>query len=298
MRNRKGSKKSRRFLGFWTKGSQLFRGITDHLYKVKIMTLQSVVDRVTDTNITKASRRMRSTSAEQSIDDRTMAALLALVSAQTPSEARLAKRVARELLGEQSQRFNSLLEALLLRANEIYNLKRLAGLDDLTSIANRRTFNNSLQRAIARCERSGQFLALIMIDLDDLKSINDRFGHIAGDEALCKTAEACQEAVRTGDLVARLGGDEFAILLPDTNRRNAEVVVRRLRECVECRSVCGEFLRISVGLAANDKSSISGETLLDLADRELYDDKNRRRSHRQLKVISGARRVRDGTGPF
>lgn len=232
---------------------------------------------------------MRSTPAEQSIDDRTMAALLALVGAQTPSEARLAKQIAREQLGEQYERFASLLEALLLRTNEIYNLKRLAGLDDLTSIANRRTFNDSLQRAIARCERSGQSLALIMIDLDDLKSINDRFGHRAGDEALCQTAEACQEAVRTGDLVARLGGDEFAILLPDTNRRNAEVVARRLRECVECRSVYGEFLRISVGLAANDDRTEASEALLDLADRELYSDKSGRRSHDRLKAISGTR---------
>jgi diguanylate cyclase (GGDEF)-like protein len=232
---------------------------------------------------------MRSMSAEQPIDDRTIAALLALVSAQTPREARLAKKVARELLGEQTQRFDPLLEALLMRANEIHNLKRLAGLDDLTSIANRRTFNDSLQRAVARCERSGQPLALIMIDLDDLKSINDRFGHSAGDEALCKTAEACQEAVRTGDLVARLGGDEFAIVLPDTNRRHAELVAQRIRECVECRSVCGEFLRISVGLAANDDRSTTGETLLDLADRDLYGDKTGRRSRRPLKVVSGSR---------
>ncbi|MBN1656238.1 MAG: GGDEF domain-containing protein [Deltaproteobacteria bacterium] len=241
------------------------------------MPLQNMVDRVDSVSEARIPGELPSISSEQRLSAKTIAALLALVSAKTPSEALDAKKIARRLLGSRTRDFDPLLDALFLRANEVHNLKRLAGLDDLTSIANRRTFNASLQRAIARSERSGQPLALIIVDLDDLKSINDNYGHSCGDEALCKTAEACREAVRTGDLVARLGGDEFAILLPDTNRRNAELVAKRIREFVERRKVCGASLRISYGLAALGEDESSGETLFDKADRELYDDKNRRR---------------------
>jgi diguanylate cyclase (GGDEF)-like protein len=248
------------------------------------MTLQNVINLSESTNRTKGTTNLSTVLANQHIDGKTLEALLTLVSAQTTSEAADAKEHARELLGSRTRYFDPLLDALFLRVKEVLDLKRLAGLDELTSIANRRTFNAALQRSVARCERSGRMLALIMIDLDDLKSINDRFGHGAGDEALRNIAEACQETVRTSDLVARLGGDEFAILLPDINLRDAEIVADRVRQNVERRSVCGESLRISLGVAALDEHTRTGEQLIEMADSELYDNKNCRRSQAEVKV--------------
>jgi diguanylate cyclase (GGDEF)-like protein len=107
--------------------------------------------------------------------------------------------------------------------------RQLARSDGLTGIANRRAFDEQLQHALALSARMGQPLTLAYIDVDDLKRLNDRDGHDAGDRALTVVARTLGEAMRRTDTAARLGGDEFALLLPNTGRAGAESVIGKAR---------------------------------------------------------------------
>ncbi|RZO52303.1 MAG: GGDEF domain-containing protein [Sandaracinaceae bacterium] len=202
-------------------------------------------------------------------------ALTALACAEDPTVAREALKAARRALGEEAARYEPLMELLCRRATELARLRRLAGSDELTGLANRRAFKLALDRERARLERGGIGPAVVLIDLDDMKSINDDLGHAAGDEALQHVAEALQEAVRGSDLVARLGGDELALLLPETCAQGARAVAERARRFVEARSVRGRPLRTSVGWAV--ASPDEPDALLQTADARLYADKRRRR---------------------
>src|SRR4026208_238214 len=105
--------------------------------------------------------------------------------------------------------------------------RRLADLDGLTGLHNRRYFHEQLAREVARAQRYGRALALVVFDLDDFKSINARIGHLAGDAVLAETAERARGVVRSADIACRVGGDEFAVLLPEASGREAGGVCRR-----------------------------------------------------------------------
>ena len=106
-------------------------------------------------------------------------------------------------------------------------------LDPLTGIANRRGFERALGIELERSLRRGHPFALVVVDLDDFKLVNDRHGHGVGDEALVMLAERLQESVRSADTVARLGGEEFALLLPETPLSGALAVAERARIAFE-----------------------------------------------------------------
>jgi diguanylate cyclase (GGDEF)-like protein len=108
--------------------------------------------------------------------------------------------------------------------------RELAHRDQLTGLHNRRFFDTALQEAIARDARTGRPLALLVLDLDGLKAINDDGGHLAGDGALRAAAAALTGSVRSGDLPCRLGGDEFAVILPGADREAALLVAARAQE--------------------------------------------------------------------
>ena len=114
-------------------------------------------------------------------------------------------------------------------ANLYAEMERLATHDGLTGLANRGMFEEQLQADIARSDRSGEPLALLLMDLDGLKTINDGWGHAAGDAALRTVARALRSTVRSGDLACRIGGDEFAVILPGARRRDAFGVAARTR---------------------------------------------------------------------
>jgi diguanylate cyclase (GGDEF)-like protein len=108
-------------------------------------------------------------------------------------------------------------------------LQQLAITDGLTKLHNHRFFHDQLSREIRRCERNGSSLALILLDIDDFKALNDRFGHASGDAVLEQTALLLARSTRDQDLVARYGGEEFAILAPDTDRNGAILLAEKVR---------------------------------------------------------------------
>jgi diguanylate cyclase (GGDEF)-like protein len=111
-------------------------------------------------------------------------------------------------------------------------LRDLARLDPLTGLLNRRALDDRLGYEVARHKRHGRSFALVMLDLDGFKAINERFGHGGGDELLRDVGRALRRAVREQDTVARLGGDVFCVLAPETSDEEAEHLVARLREAV------------------------------------------------------------------
>jgi diguanylate cyclase (GGDEF)-like protein len=155
-------------------------------------------------------------------------------------------------------------------------VKRQAVTDELTGLANRRSFRESLDTELQRAERFGSGLALIVADLDDFKEVNDRFGHQAGDEVLSSFAEVLQGRIRGIDLAARLGGEEFAILLPETDAAGAEALAENLRLAVAnlVVPIGAEHVQVtaSFGVAAFPESN-SADELMTAADLALYSAK-------------------------
>jgi diguanylate cyclase (GGDEF)-like protein len=164
-------------------------------------------------------------------------------------------------------------------------VKRQAVTDELTGLANRRSFRESLDTELLRAERFGNGLALIVADLDDFKDVNDRFGHQAGDEVLRAFAEVLSGRIRGIDQAARLGGEEFAILLPETDAAGAEALAENLRVAVaELAVPVGEHevhITSSFGVAAFPESHNADE-LMTAADLALYSAKR----HGKDRVVS------------
>ena len=152
--------------------------------------------------------------------------------------------------------------------------ERRALTDPLTAVGNRRAFDEALARQIGASERSGRKLSLAMFDIDRFKSINDRFGHEAGDAALTGASTSMAEVLRGSDVCFRWGGDEFAVLLPDTGRRLALQVARRVAESVRQaeRSPDGQALSISYGVATRGAGE-AGYELVRRADAALFEAK-------------------------
>jgi diguanylate cyclase (GGDEF)-like protein len=134
-----------------------------------------------------------------------------------------------------------------VRARE--HFEQLAGTDDLTGLANRRRFREELERELSRATRAGADVALLILDIDDFKLINDCYGHLVGDETLVETARELARRVRQSDLVARVGGDEFAVLLPDTTLEEAWQLAERISLPLRIGS---RTVRLTIGSAATD----------------------------------------------
>lgn len=208
-------------------------------------------------------------------------ALERVAEAADPNQAHEAIESARAILGPDAAAYEALFERLRERAAEVHKLHHLAGTDPLTGVANRRTFEQALAREFARHQRTRQGLAILLLDLDDLKPINDTHGHAAGDEAICAVARCCEDMLRKTDLVARLGGDEFAVLLPGAGEKVALAVANRIRDAVEQVEIRGVPLRISIGTSVVRPGPDGDDDLMGRADAALYAEKTARKSHRQ-----------------
>ena len=154
--------------------------------------------------------------------------------------------------------------------------RRLADLDALTGLHNRRYFHETLAREIARAHRYGRQLALVVLDLDDFKEVNDRIGHLAGDAALAEAAERVREVVRSADTPCRIGGDEFAVIVPESGIEHVQQLVLRIQQSVSSHPV-GQAgrLRISAGVAELQPQDDS-VALFERADEDLYSAKERK----------------------
>jgi len=155
----------------------------------------------------------------------------------------------------------------------------LAMFDDLTGTANRRQFLARLDEECARSNRSGEAFALLMIDLDEFKEVNDNHGHAAGDECLRLFTRVAGNRLRTGDLLARMGGDEFCVVLPSTTLREGAMVARHILEACHGEAVqnngASVALSASIGVAQwRPEIGLHAERLLAAADRALYTAKN------------------------
>tara|TARA_A100001391_G_scaffold65878_2_gene41462 strand:- start:5019 stop:6884 length:1866 start_codon:yes stop_codon:yes gene_type:complete len=169
-----------------------------------------------------------------------------------------------------------LAERALLEANA--DLSRQASTDPLTGLANRRVFDEVLERDMARCGRAGTPLSLVLLDVDRFKHFNDVYGHQAGDRCLILVANAIKTSLlRPSDLAARYGGEEFAIILPDTDLTGARAVAERIRNAIAEASADdpGGAVTASLGVAEYDlsKGPTTPEGLVRRADGALYSAK-------------------------
>lgn len=170
-----------------------------------------------------------------------------------------------------------------------------AQVDELTGLLNRWALTRIAMREIARCGRTKGRIAVVMLDLDGLKRVNDSLGHACGDAVLQAVGKALQETVRGQDAVARMGGDEFCILLPDTDLAEAGMAAERMRSQVDSLAVRyrGETVRVraSLGVASSEGCQLPWQGLLDQSDAALYQAKRAGRNR-----VVAAERTEEATG--
>jgi diguanylate cyclase (GGDEF)-like protein len=165
---------------------------------------------------------------------------------------------------------------LALEVVSLYdNMKIMAVTDGLTGIFNHREFYQSLRRELERARRYRHTLSLLMIDVDDFKWFNDRFGHPAGDFALREIAKLLQKCARTTDILARYGGEEFAVILPESTPGGALMVAERIKSEVAGHNFIQNatnpvHLTVSIGIYSSDSGDVSEDQMVSLADEASY----------------------------
>jgi diguanylate cyclase (GGDEF)-like protein len=161
-------------------------------------------------------------------------------------------------------------------------IENLAQTDALTGLLNLRMFNEVWQREHTAAERDRGVYAMLMIDMDKLKDINDTYGHDAGNSAIVLVAQCLQRSIRATDFAARFGSDEFAVLLPGATPEIAEAVVKRVRHNVfkTTLDLRSRMIRcsVSIGVVNYPKDSRDMRELLSIGDRKMYRDKELRRA--------------------
>ena len=187
---------------------------------------------------------------------------------------RTVETIANNLLGDDD------LAGVILTTRDITDRRELetrlahqAFHDELTGLANRALFNDRVKHALAVAEREYGSVAVLFLDLDDFKEVNDSLGHQAGDELLVETARRIEVCLRQGDTVARLSGDEFGVLLERATSESATGVAERVLERLRDRvAIVGQevFLRASIGVALSDTDGRTAEELLRNADTAMY----------------------------
>jgi diguanylate cyclase (GGDEF)-like protein len=156
-------------------------------------------------------------------------------------------------------------------------LRATALRDTLTGAANRRAFGERIAYEVARHTRQQRSFAVLALDLDGFKAVNDRFGHQAGDELLREVAAAIKATLREQDTLARMGGDEFYVLAPETDRAGGERLAARVREAVGGVTTGLSVLSAGVGLAIFPEDGADAGYVMDAADAEAMDAKRIRR---------------------
>lgn len=185
--------------------------------------------------------------------------------------------------GDEPRYYVVQIEDISNRKETEHELRRLADHDPLTGLLNRRGFMEGLRRELRRMERNGEYGALLLLDLDNFKVVNDSAGHPAGDQVLRTTADVLRRRLRVTDVIGRLGGDEFAALVLNVTPRQAHEIADETAEAVRAQTVTAGDVRLevsaSIGVVAIDEASEESEDdLLAAVDRAMYRAKSRRRS--------------------
>lgn len=167
------------------------------------------------------------------------------------------------------------------QSNLLQNMQE-SRVDPLTGVGNRRMFNDSYEAQFALHHRYGTAFALVLLDVDHFKQINDTHGHLHGDHVLSSLGKLLAEVVRETDHVARYGGEEFAVLMPETGRGGAGEFAERLRKTIEERL----DMTVSMGIAATEDFG-SSDGLLEAADRALYGAKDAGRNRVFTATVNG-----------
>lgn len=190
-------------------------------------------------------------------------------------------------IGTIASSFNSMMSRLKQKVQELekvnQQLKVISITDDLTGLYNFRSFKEFLTRELARSDRKGYSITLVMLDLDNFKNFNDKYGHSAGNEYLKQVATMLRNSVRRYDIIARYGGDEFVVILPETKLLEGEIVTRRLQKVfaeskIEMPNSQKENISASFGIATRDctfKEKGNPDRLVEAADQALYRAKHK-----------------------
>lgn len=209
---------------------------------------------------------------QQRHGSRQMQSSLALLRRHTSALERelLRKTRAYELrLAEQDARIAAL-------TAEQARLERLAGHDELTGLANRRTFTDRLTQAIKRATRTGSSLAVLFLDLDDFKFLNDCYGHDTGDQILRQVAERLDQCTRGGDTVCRWGGDEFALVTENAGETEANMLAERIMATLDQPIVIGDTsisVSASIGFCLFPEDGVDAAALMRNSDAAMYQAK-------------------------
>jgi diguanylate cyclase (GGDEF)-like protein len=151
-------------------------------------------------------------------------------------------------------------------------LRQQAVRDPLTGLPNLRHFMSVIEAEIERSNRTHRSFAVLLLDMDGLKQVNDRHGHLVGNRALCRVADVLVSSCRVTDTAARFGGDEFAVVLPETAGAGAGHLARRIADRLATDTEAPR-LSVSIGLAVYPRDGLAAELLLSAADRRLYEVK-------------------------
>lgn len=205
---------------------------------------------------------------------------LQLLTEQVVRTTRRMQESSREL----HNRLHATSEEIETLRRDIVEVRQESLIDPLTKISNRRAFEQKLAELCTESQNSGQPLALLMIDIDHFKGINDRFGHVIGDDVLRYVAKAISQMVRGGDFIARYGGEEFAVMLPNTPLNGAELVGNNIRRNLSSSPLKHQgngrnigIITASIGIAIWRKGE-EGTHWVGRADSALYQAKNNGRN--------------------
>ncbi|MEE4254045.1 MAG: EAL domain-containing protein [Desulfuromusa sp.] len=191
------------------------------------------------------------------------------------------EKTSHDELGSLFDGFNEMLAEIEIRDQELKSseahLEHLANHDSLTQVANRLLFHDRLEHSLARAKRIKSRLAILFIDLDRFKNINDSLGHDIGDQVLCAVADRLSGLIREADTLARVGGDEFAIILDQVKRTNdvGRYVQKLLREVSNPIEISGNSLHVtaSVGVSLYPENGEDADSLVKAADTSMYQGK-------------------------
>jgi len=187
--------------------------------------------------------------------------------------------------------FSSIVSSVIDHGYVARQARQQAKTDSLTGISNHRHFHETLDREISRANRRSSQFALILIDIDNFKRINDTFGHQVGDAVLINMTERISSMIRAGDILARYGGEEFGIILPDTDLEGAEILAARIIQAIDTRSFIFSqreiHYTVSIGLAVYyGRSPVTKDRLIAAADGALYYSKEHGKNRFSVGAVS------------